>query len=612
MPPTAQQLAKYLSADAQDAVEKGHKGSLTNFFAHAISQKKDAIFGSASTATSTAITAVAGVTMLAVSIATAGLAPAILIAIGGGTYALKKIAEAITFEMTRANRNWVAKYPSAQTAFSKEDQAWLNCQSADAVRRAVVHLKETIDCLNGELKTACETAYSTCGDVVNHAKAVAFFIHHADKTRNYLLPCLALCVWYLKQYKAMAESWDKLEAQYGPAMVKYFETHTTDCRTVGTFGRKSGNCYAPLGPGGNPIAPISTAIAVSTTMAPLTNSVDIDDLIGDLELMQSLIVNEMHLQGGSTRRTAISGPRVTPQTVSAAITSTASQVTTQTLRTTASTYNYSAQQRTVGIGSVTGAADGSEGRFKKLVEDCWKKVDQPGLLVRVGRKLSHAVTRRTGAEIVTGLLGEVFDIGGCFVPSIQSASALTEVAKSAISKSVTGANALVTGVALPVLGSKGNAAFASNMFNVSKLEQTASADVTASGASIEKMLPKVFTHFKNGAEAYEQLEKVTGVPLINCTQALALAKKVAELNHEMLKVAKYILPTIALLNYIAAQTYKWTDKENELWDELESCGYEFVATHAHVHCRFANTYCYGPKVNGQITVSNSLSHKPVT
>jgi hypothetical protein len=66
-------------------------------------------------------------------------------------------------------------------------------------------MKNTI--IPNELKRYEDLAeYGTCDDAINHIKAVARFIHHGDKCRNYILPCLDLCIFYMKQYKEMCDT----------------------------------------------------------------------------------------------------------------------------------------------------------------------------------------------------------------------------------------------------------------------------------------------------------------------------------------------------------------------------------------------------------------------
>jgi hypothetical protein len=150
-------------------------------------------------------------------------------------------------------------------------------------------------------------------------------------------------------------------------------------------------------------------------------------------------------------------------------------------------------------------------------------------------------------------------------------------------------------LALPSLACEGQPSFRSAAFNLAKAQETARKELTGAGAVAERYLPKVFTHFKNGLKALQEIEKVHGRQIASCDQALDLSKKAAELLHEMTKVHLYLMPVIAMLDVMSTTTIAWGREERGLWQALERDALWFVRG-SHRNCFMAKpSHCYGEK-----------------
>jgi hypothetical protein len=550
-------LARRLMLDAFDAVEAGHREKLTRL-AHYIKHTASGAYRGMDTAQKVSIGVGIGATV-AVTIASAavtgGLSVPVLLGVGAGTYAVRTLIEKIGGDLARENRNWLARYDPATKAGEKEHGNMLACEAGDAIRRAVDHYLITKEILEKELKPHLEAEYATCADALNHTKAVARFIHHADKTRNYLLACLDMCLFYLDEYRKLAGYWKAYQEQVDEAFIEWFERHKAAIQGSCAAGGKSQVCYAPTGHGDDrPMRPHPKD--GKTTSAPSDKpeageAVDIEALAAALKEAR-----DDKLVAAMTR--SADGP--------------------------AATYNYSSDRpeytRTVSL------------RMEALVNDVWMEVDRPGYLARAARRVAHAVSRRTTPELIADLMSQTVSIGSIFTPFINDAP-ISETLQMVIKGAITAKATLATHIGGGILRSKGALPVTNDLLGSEVIRAAAERDVKASAVTIQWLTRSVFTHFANGVEALRELEG-TELRLQTCQDAWILACKQAEAIHELNKVNKYLLCTVALVDRLCAVASSWAEKEREIWVTMEQDVSNWVqAVAVHQECRVLKQRCYG-------------------
>ena len=125
------------------------------------------------------------------------------------------------------------------------------------------------------------------------------------------------------------------------------------------------------------------------------------------------------------------------------------------------------------------------------------------------------------------------------------------------------------------------------------IQEAADRDMRASAVTVQKLMPKIFTHFANALRALQELEGTT-IEIQSCQDAWILATKQAEIIHEMSKVNKYLLITVALVTRLGGITVAWTEKEREVWVAMEREVSDWVQdVTAHAECRAQRRQCFG-------------------
>lgn len=507
--------------------------------------------------------AVAAAVGIAGIVLTGGLALPLLVGIGAGAYALKAMIKEIGTDMSRQNRNWLARYNGAAMADSREQATLLSCEAGDALRRAVDHyriMKNTIIPL--ELKKYEDiNEYKTCEDAINHVKAVARFIHHGDKVRNYVLPCIDTCIFYLEQYKLMNDTWNSWEPSFRRGLELWFMEHPSGaCSAVETD-----LCYAPRPGGALPMRPYDRnktgwRLPIGAA-APDTGAIEIGELIEAMKFGREKIYQGMHVLSGGT-----------------------------------ASYNMSSETP-----SMTRTRAGSpssdhmaRARMQLLVDAVWQQVDRPNYYNRTTRRISHWYTRNNKTEKAAAVMATVTDIGSLFVPFLKGVDTISDFAKDAIKA---GISAGVAGISagMGALMAEGRPPMSSAMLSQTYAQEKAKTDVRGTGAAIEKLMPDLLKHFGFAAQAMKDLQAIGGTNITTCKKAFGLSAQAAELVHEMNKVALLLMPCIGMTDYVAAGAYQWSLDEDEIWLAMEKDVSEWVKNGNHANCREANSICYGAK-----------------
>jgi hypothetical protein len=587
MSETSKQRASIMMMHAFKRVEQGHtstKGKLKRFFTHKVSQKLRTTSTSEYVAMGVGLTVTAGV-LIASAVLTAGIAPAILAGIAAGTYALKKLITSIGNETNRLNRNWLNKYQKAVSASTTNWANTLGVESKDAMRRAIDHYNTTRDIIERELRQRSKEEIVTCHEAINKALAAARFIHHSDKTRNYLLPCIDFCIFMLCSYKSMSDKWNAKYTALEGALEQWFDYHETTL--IGHCNKDSGEiCYGPAPgsrgslklrkphPSSGTIGTSNVTTSTGTTMDG--DSVDLTDMIRSLmEGSVESIEKVMRRNDGKP----------------------------------APTYNYKSVMPSTRLDErFFGFSQGNQKRFTKLIDDVFGKADHPGYLSKVGRKLSHSVTRRTTSEIGLALFSEVLDVSSVatpFIPNLDIGKVLSVMIKGGtlIRTGITGttkATELFGGIVS--FKSNEKAAIASGLLNWQEVDKVTESAVKSAGVKVEELIVKTGTHFNNAFNACKAIEDLGGCSITDCRQAWEYCKAIAEVIHEFSKMEKYLMMTLSLVNFLGDETIVWADAEPEIWYNMEEEVAEWVMDpDNHEACREAGSHCYGPKVTGWST-----------
>lgn len=558
-----------LMTDAIEAAAGGREG-----LALAKQMLTQAVTGGPKSFSTTADRAAMGVGIgvaVAVGIAgmivTGGLALPVLIGVGAGAYALKTLIKEIGYDLGRQNRNWLQNFPGASEAQSREQASFLTCEAGDAMRRAVDHYRMMKSTIIPDLaKYENVNEYQTCEDAVNHVKSVARFIHHGDKVRNYVLPCVDACLFFLKQYDEMNKSWMNFEPGFRRGLEMWFMEHP-----AGACSASEGDlCYAPRTPtGALPMRPKDRGKAGWTlpigAPAPEPGAVEISKLIEAMEQGRQTIINGMH-----------------------------------TLSDSAGSYNSHSER-----GTVTRVRAGSPSdthmahkRALDMIDAVWKQVDRPNYFNRTTRRIGHWYTRNNKTEKLGAVVSTITDVGSLFMPFLGEATMISAYAKDAIKAGVAGGTAALN-AGMGALQSEGRPPMSTNLLNHTYVMDKAKTDVRGTGAAVAKLMPELLKHFSVAAEAIQALQAHGSVNIDSCKKAFGLSAQAAEVIHEMNKVSLYLMPCIGMTDYIAAAVVEWEAVENAIWLSMENEVKSWVATGDHATCRNGNTVCYGSKHHQQ-------------
>ncbi|WP_047848938.1 hypothetical protein [Caballeronia mineralivorans] len=569
-PEVATRSAKMMMGDAFHTVSKAHTGLTKHYLSNKVRT------GLAMWSTQNKVSFVTGVSITAgvaiAGIATGGLAIPLLIGLATASWAISKGIEEIGQNQKRANRNWLKRLPSASNAASASHGTFLMVEAGDALRRAVDHYRMMSD-IGREVKAAEAADFVTCEEALNHIKAVARFIHHGDKVRNYTLPALDLLIFYLEKYQELATVWATWEGNFKAALQTWFEAHGAHSCCPG--GATEDVCYAPfnglrlnrlthtLPAKRHPDATIAIPATFPSTDAAAAGSPDAVDIA---ELLKGMIAAREKIVAGMHQSDA-------------------------------ATWNYSAERpATARVSANAPAGDHMhKRRLDAMLDAVWKQVDRPGYFRRGARRVEHWYSRHTTSEKVGAVVSELASVGSIFLPFMGDASALTKLGKNAVSLSATVAVLAGDKVGLNLLKGVDGIAIKSSLLSHALVEAHATEEIRAAGAGVEKMLPKLMLHFGKAAEALKALG--TAPPTINsCNDAMALCTKAAEIMSQMEKVSRYAGPCVGMVDVLSAQCFDWTSKEDDRWRDMEARVGEWVRDdEVHQACRHGGKKCYGAK-----------------
>lgn len=570
------QSAMIAMFDAYGIVKAGHSGSVGSFFKNAAVTGLRTMSTADRVSTGTGLAITAGV--LIAGLATGGLAIPVLIGLGAGAWAIQKAISEIGSDYNRSNRNWLQRFPGASSADTKDQATFLTCEAGDALRRAIDHYRMMANTIiPNELKPQDEGQYVTCEDAINHVKALARFIHHGDKVRNYTLPVLDMIIFYMEQYEKLAEEWKKWEPKFNEALTTWFAQHpAASCATTSKHV-----CYAPNAASGVfPWKPHGSGTATRDIRprgkSPLPeDAMDVADLIQAMKQARAKVVGGMHLS------------------------STAS-------------WNYSAERPATA--RVHAGASATEHMQKKrldlMIDAVWKQVDRPGYFARAGRRVEHWYTRHNKSEKVGAFMSELLGVGSIFLPFMKGAGGLTDIAKSAVSGSVSVTTIIADKIGLGKLKSAGDVPLQSGLLNPMQVEDAVTADIRGSGVTIQKIMPKVMLHFGRAAEAVKKLGE-NNPNIESCTGAFGFCIQACEIIHEMEKVTRYIVPCIGIVDVLCKACDDWAEKEPQYWRDMEAYVGEWIRDdEVHHSCRVARKKCYGAKHHKQGNLFFEVSNDP--
>ncbi|MBC7503278.1 MAG: hypothetical protein H7315_22700 [Herminiimonas sp.] len=555
--------AQFMMLDALQIVKKDHTGSKANFFKNAAVTGLQTMSRTDMASTAVGLALTGGV--LIATLATGGLALPVLIALGAGGYALKKAIEEIGADLNRNNRNWLQRFSGVTEANGKEAATFLTCEAADALRRAIDHYRIVANTIiPNELKPQDEGQYANCDDVINHVKAVARFIHHADKVRNYTLPVLDMLIFYLEQYDLLAKQWAEWEPKFHVQLVSWFASHPActcakDAKHVcyAQSSRAAGyrDLFKPHAAGDT-----GRILPAEGSGVPATDGIEIANLLEAMKAARTKIISGMHLSSSASWNYSAERPATAP--VAAGRSSTAHM-----------------QKR----------------RLDMMIDSVWKQVDQPGRMSRAGRRMEHWYTRHNKTEKMGSIMSEMLSVGSIFMPFLKGADALSEIGKSAVSGSVSVTSTIADKIGLNQLKSAGAKPLTSGLLSHTVVEKEAADDIRGSGVTVQKLMPKLMLHFSRAASAITTLT-ATKEPISSCSSAFGYCILASEIVHEMEKVGRYLGPCIGIVDLLGSACDTWAHQEDKIWRDMEAYVGEWVRDdEVHQSCRAAGSKCYGSK-----------------
>ncbi|RYF76584.1 MAG: hypothetical protein EOO22_01650 [Comamonadaceae bacterium] len=443
------------------------------------------------------------------------------------------------------------------------------------MRRAIDHYR-MMRTISQEVEAHTGVDYATCEDAINHAKAVARFIHHSDKVRNYTLPMLDLLIFYMKQYLEVKKAWDAWEPAFQRSLQSWFEGHGTESCCAGK--PEPCVCYAPFSglilggarAGSKPAKRIAGASGTIPAVFPEAgpapghpDAVDIEAIIDGMTSARAKIVNEMH-------------------------------------RSETARGNYSAVRPELTAASAGGAREtpqeavGNQRRIKLLIDTVWKQVDRPGYFSRGTRRMAHWYTRHTTSEKVGTIFSEATAMGSIFTPFTQALH-VSDLAKSAVSGSIGLATTLTDKLGFGALKSADGKPLKSSLVSAAVIDEKITAEIRAHGANVQSLMPKLMLHFGRAAKALELLQ-ASPTSILSCSDAMSLASKSMELMAQMEKVSRYAGPCLGIIDILSKACFTWSENEHRIWHEMEShLGVFLRDPLPHQVCRDTGKKCYGAR-----------------
>ncbi len=568
-PDVATRSARMMMADAVHSVTKAHTGLTRHYLSSTAMMAIASLTMDSRGSIGTGLPSSAGVPIA--GLVTGGLAIPVLLRLGGEGWPITKALEEIGQQEKRADRHWLRRLPGAAHGAEADHDACLKVEASDALRRAMDHYQAMAG-IGAEVKAAEAAPLVTCEEALNHIKAVARFIRHGDKVRNYLLPVLDLLVFYTEEYQELAKVWAVWEASLQAALQAWFESHAEHSCAPGGGARDV--CYAPLGGMRNnrmlytvPAkrhadvrTPIPPAFAPVPAAAAPPGAVEIDTLLAGMRQARARLLADMQ------------------QSDSVA-------------------WNYGAERpAAIRVADSTPAAMHMHKiRLDAMLDAVWKQVDRPGYFAHGAHRAGHWFSRHSTSEKANAVIGELSAVGSVFLPATQGANALTDTGRHAISGTASGAARVREQMDQNLLRGAGGVPIRSGLVDHTLIEAPATEEIHTAAAGLQNMLPKLMLHFGRAAAALAALGDAPPV-VKSCNDAMALCTKAAEIVSQMEKASRYAGPCLGMVDVLAAQCHDWTRKESAMWRHMEMRVGEWLRDdEVHQTCRHDSKKCYGAK-----------------
>ena len=629
---TAKILARRCAREAYDAVEKGHVGSLDRLLrasAHGAYHYKFR----RRLAKGFVVLAGAGVS-ITVGVLTGGIAVGAALGIAGGVWAVNKLVDGA---FTMGNNSKLRQYWNNKEMYTTLEDRLAHREgrkellrdkmtedAKDCIRKAVVHLRRARKLHDTKLKKYFidfsdedNLEDLNCERFILHTKASMKFMHHLNKVRNYLLPCISFGAFFMDVYEEVAGNWDKAREKVEGKIVEYMEKGTHEnCKNEG----KDKLCYRG-------------ALNRSQIFAA--------DLMLGADARATDRAAGMHRgYTGKGKYSQVSIRSIKLDDVR------------NMLIDFAEVYKDS-----VGRYKKYAAIAGKTGRYKIFLDDVMKRYEAPGLLTRIRHKYRNKYRSTTAGEKFSALLEDGLSIGVGAVGGYYLSEAVGETVKAggkAVADQVVkiAKGAAKVGLSSTAHMTEGITVWAvfrygakSDMMESDLLhfqgeritraavrifseegkgaKKKAEKELKEGAVVVEKLFEKVAYHFKKANTAAENIQGLK-VDIGTCEQCLEFAKLLYELHHEMDKMERYLMAALSLVVEIAAWVNILTDREKEILESLEpgqpvekwvnmspKDDWAQEKEGGHWNCYWNNCHCYGPKLEPYFDYLDYIMRDPV-
>jgi hypothetical protein len=520
-----------------------------------------------------------GVTTIIVGALTGGIGVEIAIAIAGGVWAVNKIIDRIyTWNNNKRLRKLYEEeklYEGIEKhLFGTDDKKLRDALTEDAsscVRKTVVHLRRAREIHDDDFrlkfysdKEAQELISHgafVCDNLISHMKSSMKFLHELNKTRNYLLPCVGMAVFFIDVYKEIADTWSKQREKVEEKIIEFMKSGKHEaCVDVekGTCFRAAIDMWQVFSPDGvlisngdgREIGRQTKEAAVEDTGYTgrgIYSQVSIESI--DPDAVQNKLIEVTKLN-----REKISKFKKVPDLK-------------------------------------------EHPRYSKLISDVWKRYESPSLGRSIRHKLRNNYMATTWQEKSAALLEDGLSIGvgaisGGLINSALASQGLSSLVQYAAQASATGARVagnmgLIAGAkwASFRFGAKKKMMMDSELLeydlpramksarSIFRSEGTISGkeakeDEFKKGAIVvEKLFKKVAYHLKKANTAAEAIQFVE-IDLHNCTQCLEFAKLIYEIHHHLDKMERYLVASISLIFEVQAWVEVLMEREEAIYRSL--------------------------------------------
>jgi len=611
---TATILARRCARKAYDAVEKGHVGSLDSLMR---ASTHGAYHYKFRRKLSKGFVMLAGVSIaITVGALTGGIAAGAAIGIAGGTWAVKKLVDGACDmgNNKRLRKYWDSKemYTTLENRLAQREgrrellRDKMTEDARDCIRKAVVHLRRARKLHDTKLKKYAidfsdekNLEALDCERIILHTKACMKFMHHLNKSRNYLLPCISFGVFFMDVYEEIAGNWDRERDKIEAKIVEFMEKGTHEnCKSEG----KDALCYRG-------------ALNRSQILAA-------DPLLGVDGKATDRAAAEHRGYTGKGKYSQISIRSIDLNEARGMLID-LSKV----------------YKESVSRYKTYASIAGDKGRYKTFLEHVTKRYEDPGIFKRIRHKYRNKYRSTTAGEKFTSLLQDGLSVGVGAVGGYYLSEAVGEAAKAGgkavadqivtLSKGAAKAGVSASAHALEGFTVWGvfKTGAKSNMMESNLLQfqgeritraavrifseegkgakKKAEKELKEGAVVVEKLFEKVAFHFKKANSAAEKIQGLK-VEIGTCGQCLEFAKLLYELHHQMDKMERYLMAALSLVVEIAAWVNILTEREKELLESLAGHVKTWIIDgipkdwknrgvgSGHWNCYRRKSHCYGP------------------